>query len=71
MRGKKAKAIAKITEKYEPRVNKHGARRYQLDKNGTVRIASGFTLLYRAFKKAYKGMNKKTVDDFIRRENNG
>ena len=70
MRGKKAKAIAKIVQKYEPRYNKHGEKNYKLDDKGTVRIASGFTLLYRAFKKAYKTMNKQTVDDFMRRESN-
>jgi hypothetical protein len=69
MRGKKAKAIAKIVERYEPRRNKHAMRHYKLDDKGALRVASGFSLLYRAFKKAYKTMNKQTVDAFMEREN--
>ena len=68
MNGRKAKAIAKIVEKYESRRNKHGMRHYKVDEKGTLRITSGFTMLYRIFKKAYKCMDKQAVDEFMERE---
>ena len=68
MRGTKAKAIAKIVERYEPRRNKHGERHYGIDDNGTLRIQSGFTMLYRIFKKAYKRMDRDVVNKFMKRE---
>ena len=70
MRGTKAKAIAKIVEKYEPRTTKHGQKHYQVNDKGTLRIIGGFSLLYKTFKKAYKQLDRKTVDEYMRRESN-
>jgi hypothetical protein len=64
MRGTKAKAIARIADQIELRVNKHGAKQYQVDKNGTLRVSGGFSLLYRLLKKTYKKMNINDVKKF-------
>lgn len=54
MRGKKAKQIARIIEKFEPRYHKHGARMYSRDPQTGQIVSEGFRRMYQSFKRVIK-----------------